>query len=843
MMMTFRNLARAFVDTYALEIGEDDRRAAMRVFQWRALWRAARARYAQAKAALRALDFNDLEEQTRALLTRHPHVRARYRAEFACVLVDEFQDTNAAQRDIVYALAPPDEPNRLFIVADGKQSIYGFRGAEVAVLTETQTDLCRHWGEDALIPLSESFRAHTRLVQAFNHLFERIFAVEGERAPYEIPYTSLHSTRASPDREPLIEIIQIPDDALARGETREREAEELARRLCALIAQGLAIWDKDARAYRALRWSDVALLFRATTHLTIYEDAFKRAGIPYLTLAGRGYYDRSEVRDLIHLLRALDNPHDDLSLAIVLRSPLYALSDETLYRLRRNGVALRQALRTIPDDMPDDERARVEFARASLERLWARVGRVPILDVLKQALADTDYLATLTALTDGERRRANVEKLLALARRTGLVRLSEFNAYLRDLTAYEVREGEAVIEAKDAVRLMSIHRAKGLEFPLVILPDASRAPRPQTNVLLVDRLEGVAVCGYDARGERIEPAAYRLLKQQTARRAAAEEKRLLYVALTRAQDYVIISGGKKASAESYLAHILDALAGQTRFDWGTVEMREPSVEFAESAPARALESSTEATCDNVAVSELPALAFPLAAPTVRALRSLTPTGVQTLVRDRAEFMRRMMEGAPERVMPATHSRESHVPAYIVGEMAHRAIQQWRLPTPANISTANLERILQGYAQARGITDPDDLRAAVRQALGLLHKFVTSDLYRAMAEAVVRYTEVPFVAQWEGRTLHGSLDALCRAADGHWFIVDFKTDRLRGADARAHTLQEYALQLALYQLAVAARLGDVPVCVHYLREGITLTLHRADLADALVLARAAIEASS
>jgi len=213
------------------------------------------------------------------------------------------------------------------------------------------------------------------------------------------------------------------------------------------------------------------------------------------------------------------------------------------------------------------------------------------------------------------------------------------------------------------------------------------------------------------------------------------------------------------------------------------------------------------------------------------------------VRDRAEFMRRMMEGAPERVMPATHSRESHVPAYIVGEMAHRAIQQWRLPTPANLPTVNLERILQGYAHARGITDPANLHTAVRQALTLLQKFVASDLYRLMEGAVVRYTEVPFVAQWEGRTLHGSLDALCRAADGHWFIVDFKTDRLRGADARAHTLQEYALQLALYQLAVAARLGDVPVCVHYLREGITLTLHRADLADALVLARAAIEASS
>jgi len=549
-------------------------------------------------------------------------------------------------------------------------------------------------------------------------------------------------------------------------------------------------------------------------------------------LAGKGYYDRAEVRDLLFLLRALDNPFDDLALAIVLRSPLYALSDETLYRLRREDKPLREALRVPPDDIVGAERVRVEFACASLERLWARVGRVPILDLLKDALAETDYLATLTFLADGDRRRANVEKLLALARRTGLVRLSEFNAYLQDLTAQEVREGEAVIQDNNALRLMSIHRAKGLEFPLIVIPDASRAPRERTNTLIADRRAGVAVTVRDARGETVKPIAYRWLKLEAERQEAAEEKRLLYVAATRAQDYLIISGSKKAEPGSYLKYISDALDGRTMFDWGTVEIREPSVEFTQDTSPLVEDSGStkEALTPS---SALPPLVFPLPQPTVHDLRSFTPTGLQILTRDRAEFERHVLAGAPERVasvLPRAPSQQ--VPAYIIGEMAHRAIQRWRLPN----TTPNLEAVLEGYAGERGLMDASEIRAAVRAAIALLHRFVQSDLYREMDSAIVRQHEVPFVVQWKGRIVHGALDALYQSAQGEWFVADFKTDRLRDAEAHAYTLREYGVQLALYQYAVTTQLGDVVMRVHYIREGVTLALTRTDLASPLAHAQ-------
>lgn len=840
-VITLRDLAKVFKDAYDLALDENDRRAAALVFQWRTLWLSARTKYAELKTAQRVLDFNDLEEEARALLNNHSEVRERYHREFACLLVDEFQDTNAAQRDIIYALASPAEADRLFIVADGKQSIYGFRGADVSVFTETKEDIRKNWGDDALIPLAESFRAPDRLVKAFNYLFERILAVEGDREPFEIAYEPMQGVRPSLGREPLIEIIRIPEDEISPGERREREAEELSRRLQQLVDDHFQVWDKGEEKYRDIQWGDIAFLFRATTHFTTYEDAFKAAHIPYVTLAGKGYYDRAEVRDLIQLLRALDNSRDDLAVATVLRSPLYALSDETLYRLRRPGQSFRETLNAIPADIVGDERARVEFAHSSLEKLWARVGRVPILDLLKGALADTDYLAALTSLTDGNRRRANVEKLLALARRTGLVRLSDLNAYLLDLTVQEVREGEAVVEAEKAVRLMSIHRAKGLEFPIVVIPDASRAPRESSDTLLTDQRSGVAVTVRDPRGKRVETVAYQLLKLDAIRRDDAEEKRLLYVAMTRAQDYLIVSGGTKAKGKSYLSQILGALGEETTFEWGTVKVREPTVDFDSrvAAPSVAIEETKiEGHAAVPLPAELPQLALPLALPTVRELHSFAPTGLEQLVRGRVEFERRVLEGAPERVMPVTRSTEStHAPAYVVGEIAHRAIQRWRFPD----TTPNLETILEGYAQERGLTDLQEIRDAVREATGLLHKFMRSNLYREMEQAVVRRHEVPFVVQWEGRMVHGALDSMCQSANGHWFIVDFKTDRFRekGTDAKEYALKEYGVQLALYQYAVATQFSDVPVRVHYIREGETVSLTQADLADAQKRAVAAL----
>ena len=245
----------------------------------------------------------------------------------------------------------------------------------------------------------------------------------------------------------------------------------------------------------------MALLFQAMTHVTLYEAALKAEGIPYLTVAGKGYYDRQEVWDLLNLLRALYNPLDNLSLAAALRSPLVqperrraagAAADLRVKLANRSrcGTALDQ-----PEVVPADEIALVEFARVTLRDLRRKAGRVTIAELLRLALEATGYLAVLTGLPDGKRRRGNVEKLIDKAETSGRITLGAFTQYLRDMSENEVREGEAALESAGAVQLMTVHKSKGLEFPLVVLVDASYQ---RSTAAAGDLVNGLACKVYDA---------------------------------------------------------------------------------------------------------------------------------------------------------------------------------------------------------------------------------------------------------------------------------------------------------------------------------------------------------
>src|SRR5689334_1771831 len=288
------------------------------------------------KQKIAALDFDDLELRTLSLLER-PEVIARTSERYRYFLVDEFQDTNAVQRVLLerLALAKGRRPANLFIVGDRKQSIYGFRGADVDVFREMTSILLTAGGEEK--PLQLNFRSQPPLIAFFNYLFARLFQV-----PIDVPsseYKNLDQLgyvrheRSEPKRElrddgPLVELLvttkpSLEDDPRAEQDSRVLDAQQLARRILALT-QGPS----------KLKYGDIALLFRAMTQVSIYESIFRRANIPYQTVLGRGFYEREEITDLIQLLRFLDNKTDEIALAAVLRSPLCGLSDNALLALR-----------------------------------------------------------------------------------------------------------------------------------------------------------------------------------------------------------------------------------------------------------------------------------------------------------------------------------------------------------------------------------------------------------------------------------------------------------------------------------------------------------------------------
>jgi len=440
--------------------------------------------YEAAKRERSALDFEDLQTRTRDLLTSNPRVLERCRTRFRAILVDELQDTNLLQFEIVDLLTSgprgrrkeaPLRPGALFGVGDPKQSIYRFRGAEVEVFQKA-TGRVPPAGRRGL---TESFRLHPGTAALVNHLFGRLMGQAYE--PIEGRHRQVNHDVA--------ELIHVVDPDEPKGFRADRGHTEEARALAARIEEivrtgGVNVWDDDREAARPARYGDIAILLRRTTHLHVYEEALQRRGVPYYVVAGRGFYKQQEVLDVIHVLRVLDDPADDLHLAGVLRSPLFAVSDEGLYRLSRLGPSLRASLPAAAEAEAVHEEDRRGLARAArlLPEWTAEKDRLGLAALVDRVVFESGYAAAGVGRFGGERAYANLRQMVELARqfeRQGLSALGDYVDYVTDFMQSEMRAEQAAVQAAegDTVRLMTIHKAKGLEFPVVVLPDLGYAPR------------------------------------------------------------------------------------------------------------------------------------------------------------------------------------------------------------------------------------------------------------------------------------------------------------------------------------------------------------------------------
>jgi ATP-dependent helicase/nuclease subunit A len=526
------------------------------------------------KQRLSVLDFDDLQLRTLKLLD-YPAVLARVSERYRYFLVDEFQDTNGLQRDLLTRLTLARGTN-LFIVGDRKQSIYGFRGADVDVFAEMTAAI-----EDAggiQQPLRLNFRSQKPLIEALNFLFARVFQrsddvpAQAVRELGHVDHEPSIAVREAEEDPPHVELIlsAISEDEEANGVQRnrrsnfaaqDRDAEQVAARIRALITPEYAgvspASTPEACVPRAPR--DIAILLRAFTGVWTYESALRRAGIPYLTVQGKGFYQREEITDLIQLLRFLDNTTDELALAAILRSPLGGISDNTLFALRcapwidEQGDPTRLHRRNLQralrrhraiNFIEADEHVTLDGIAAWIEAMISRRNRYGIADLLRYAVSSSEFLTIIAANFDGAQRVANVEKLFRLAEqfeRSGHL-IRDFVHYVEEFEAIGGREGEGQMdESADVVRLMTIHQAKGLEFPIVIIPDLHREPNRREAAFILDRHKGMTVRVPDGRGRSVRGALFNQLSQRNKWREDFESMRLLYVAATRAKDRLIFS--------------------------------------------------------------------------------------------------------------------------------------------------------------------------------------------------------------------------------------------------------------------------------------------------------------
>jgi ATP-dependent exoDNAse (exonuclease V) beta subunit len=741
-------------------------------------------------------------------------VRATWQDNLRAVLVDEFQDTNERQRQIVYALtgftpspsasdsmrltatqsvAPSVE---LFIVGDAKQSIYKFRGADVAIFRQVQADIAAVKGLP--LDLDLTFRTHKPLLTTLNTLLASVLGEYDDPVrPYQVPFAPLRAYRQKPQSEtmapPYVELILGLGEDADTG--RASAAGALAQRLHQLHTQV------------GFEWGDMALLFRASTAFEIYEDALEAAEIPFVTIAGRGFYDRPEIRDPLNALAAIADPTDDLALAGLLRSPAMGLSDADLYTLRypdgcEKPMSLWQALQ-ISDVFEDAAGAKVR-ALHTINELHALVGRAPAAQVLKRYLDLTGYRTMLGKVPGGSRLQRNVDKLLADAHRSRIVNLEDFLDYVQTLRDVGTREGEAPVEAEGAVQLMTVHKAKGLEFPLVVIADAAYQPPSWSSAILINDDLGLLPGLRTVDGKR--PIMWKLDSQMDAERDEAEDKRLLYVAATRAKEKLLINGhvnrlkAGNLSMRGWLKRLGEVTGlNDVKLTGDVVALQVLDLDFPAEmgeiactlhpspqsmptfgGPTHAILSQPEPEARS-----LPALAAPIRIPEERVLDE--------------KLMARESDPPPRvwRVVP--RAKRPTGPAWVVGTLVHEALRHWRFPDE------DFEAFIKPFTLEAGLTDQAEIQATIRAVERLLERFQAHPLW-AEINAAERYHEVSYTLPGD----RGIIDLLYRTEAG-WVIADFKTDEVRSETEMWETIRRsrYNEQVGRYADAVTTQLGQRP----------------------------------
>lgn len=555
--------------------------------------------YAAAKLRLRALDFTDLERLTLEVLRDpstppgeppRPSAAAReYQAQFRHVLVDEYQDINALQDALLRLLSHEacgggdgELPPNLFCVGDVKQSIYRFRLADPMRFLERSKAYAagpKRGEPNRLIPLSENFRSTPAVIDAVNAVFERLMT----EATAEIDYDASHALRpgkpaekyeplASPGSAVELHLLAAAprggsrgkanghgdghgaDDAEADAEDPQDELDRTEREAAVVAAQIRRLVEGPD----GFKHGQIAILLRAMKFKAQqFASMLRRFGIPVHADAGSGFFATHEAQDMLALLRVLDNPLQDIPLAALLRSPLCRIADAddkfARLRIRYSGENYKPFHRAVfaaaADGAVDPVSADLKRVTADLERWRAAAAARPIAGVIWEILQETGYLAYCGALRDGEQRTANLLHLYDLARAFGTFQKQGLRRFLEFLTSLEeesdLGQPNVVSDPGDVVRVMSVHRSKGLQFPVVIVPDLGKDLNLSDTygAMLIDRDLGVAPQVAElGRRVRYPSLASTVTGVRLGRKLVAEELRVLYVAMTRAQRKLILLG-------------------------------------------------------------------------------------------------------------------------------------------------------------------------------------------------------------------------------------------------------------------------------------------------------------
>ena len=738
------------------------------------------------------ISFDGLLIRARNLVRDHLRVREELKRQYRTFLIDEFQDTDPIQYEILLYLAEQPgttaidwrkvklTPGKVFVVGDPKQSIYAFRRADIEAYLEVVDKIitAQNGIECRLVT---NFRSHGAIIDVVNGVFSSLMQPQpGVQPPYigikPAPHRELPSLIhvGKPLPKILLRKIIGPDGDLSAETARRLEGESLADWLQDQVLDNASF--VNSRGERVLAQpKDVAILFRKLTDIHDYLEPLRRRGIRYVVEGERHFYAAKEIIDAVNLLRAIENPNDRLALVGVLRSPIGGLTDQNIYDLHcDNLLDYRLAEQLCGKNLPPT----LAELYCALAKLHVDCRRLPVGAAVGR-IFDTLPLRILAAcFFHGEQAVANIDKLRRqaelLGREDSAMTLKAAIRQLQQRVLEVEEEGESVLaeEDVDAVRIMSVHKSKGLEFPIVVLAGCHAGINGQQRrpaEALFDwssGLTGIRVGSFtDLAGDYIS--------EKTRLRAEEETKRVLYVAMTRAREQLIISSGPGARKFSgnFVGMLDEAAQDQiglaersTTVEIGPGKLAVELVEASLTAPGRVNgnKKPRERKRDWQAYMEVWRRRERNHRAALQTPTFVTPTSLKVHEQESAEAAVTTQTFAQQRT-----------PAMLLGELAHRFLEDWDFCGDRHL----LRDRLGAFLSASQPTENSQHASSIDKELkSIFERFVKSDIYAELRKARILGREVPLLMPWNGQIMEGVID-LIYEHNGLLYLADYKTDRI------------------------------------------------------------------
>jgi ATP-dependent helicase/nuclease subunit A len=760
------------------------------------------------KARRGILDFQDLLILSRNLLRDNKEVREYFQKIFRYILVDEFQDTDPLQVEVVFFLAEKGaqanrweevdlQPGKLFLVGDPKQSIYRFRRADIETYEKARERLI---SKGSGVNIVQNFRTVPSILSWVNRVFSGLIQPSegGTFQPAYVPLVPHPERKEVIEDRPAVLFLAPPPDfdiqEASAAKVREDEAQSVAALIEEMTAGGpekrWMLHDKKEGRPRPVSYRDMAILFPALTGIDAYEEALKERGIPYRLEGGKEFYMRQEVRSLLCCLKAIDDPADPISLVAALRSPFFGFSDEEIFLFTASGNRLSYL------QPPAAEAEGFSEALSLLKDLHGGRNSRPISATVSDLLSRTKAMEFSLLRQGGEQMAANLRKVLEQARAFEGESQATFRRFVEWLGTREeegAREGESPWseEGEENVKLMTIHKAKGLEFPVVFLANlASERRRRQDFIPL--RLQGT----FEMRIGNFQTAGYASALEQEKAKMEAEDRRLFYVAATRARDYLVLPlfWGKRG-----------------RGFFSLLEEKLPSLESMEPWSVIDGQLITGRGCFRLQPAEKPPLRLdPEESGKEEGTaweRRLRWKESLNAVKEKAAVGLPLL--APSSALPSTL------------DLPPGRLDEWTEPSPSRGEGEEggidfglafhgvMERLdLSGGNNLEGLCRIETLEYSIPGSAEKLEAMVRRCLDHPLMERVRKakrlFREVPFSVSLEGKLVEGKIDLLFEE-EGGWVIVDYKTDDVSG-EALDQRFQSYRDQGLWYARAVREAAG-------------------------------------